>query len=83
MLTYKLPNGDWNVRGLDIKQISPEYYGYMCRIREYERLGKEPYEMEEALYSVEEMKAKIEELEAENEELRRIIDAKRKVRDEP
>lgn len=66
MLTYNLPNGDWCMRGVNFDDVPAQYYGYMCRIREYEKTGLEPYQIED-------LKFKVAELEAEVEKLKYII----------
>ncbi len=42
MLTEVKPNGEWRVKGIDFKSCTPEMYGALCRLRDYEKTGLNP-----------------------------------------
>ena len=35
-LTWKKENGEWGLKGYDIKKVPRELYGYMCKLKDYE-----------------------------------------------
>ena len=50
-LTYQTPDGNWGVRGIDIKQMPAAVYGALCKLKDYEDTGLEPsqlYRMDKA-----------------------------------
>lgn len=50
-LTYRTPDGNWGVRGIDVKQMPAAVYGALCKLKDYEDTGLEPsqlYQMDEA-----------------------------------
>lgn len=52
-LTWKNPDGTWGLKNMDIKDVSGELYGAMCKLKDYEETGLMPeqiVEMDE-LYS--------------------------------
>ena len=42
MITEVKPNGEWSVKGVDLKKCSPEMYGALCKLRDYEKTGLNP-----------------------------------------
>lgn len=45
-LTYEKPDGQWGLKGHDIKKVPGELYGMICKLHEYEKSGLEPDEVE-------------------------------------
>lgn len=41
-LTWKKPNGEWGVRGVDLSALPPALYGAMCRLRDFEERAEDP-----------------------------------------
>lgn len=46
-LTWKKPDGTWGLVNGDIKEVPREYYGYMCKLKDYEETGLDPNRIEE------------------------------------
>ena len=46
-LTWKKPDGTWGLANGDIKAVPREYYGHMCKLKDYEETGLEPGRIEE------------------------------------
>ena len=46
MLTYTNPDGEWGLKGYDIKQVPAELYGAICKLRDYENTGYQPDEIQ-------------------------------------
>lgn len=46
-LTWKKPDGTWGLVNGDIKAVPKEYYGYMCKLKDYEETGLDPNRIEE------------------------------------
>jgi len=79
-LTWKKKNGEWGLKGYDIKKVPRELYGYMCKLKDYEEneLTEEKKQAIDDAYSeqakeIAELKKRIVELEKENNDLRTII----------
>ena len=45
-LTYEKGNGEWSLKGHDIKQVPGELYGFFCKLHAYEKSGMTPDEVE-------------------------------------
>lgn len=45
-LTYEKGNGEWGLKGHDIKQVPGELYGFFCKLHVYEKSGMTPDEVE-------------------------------------
>ena len=43
-LTYE-KDGEWDLKGYDIKQVPGKLYGFMCKLYEYEKSGMTPDEV--------------------------------------
>lgn len=87
-LTYSNPDGTWGLANGDITKVPKEYYGAICKLKDYENSGLDPQQLEELdeLY-----RAKCEELAAvqkrgipiatikiNKEDLQKIVDEKMK-----
>lgn len=46
MLTEIKPDGTWSVKGIDFKECTSEMYGALCKLRDYERSGFEPDDLD-------------------------------------
>lgn len=44
-LTWKKPNGDWGIKGVDFSEVRPAY-GALCKLLAYENTGLSPDEVE-------------------------------------
>ena len=44
-LTYENQNGEWGIKGYDIKECPGGLYGAICKLHEYEKSGLEPDEV--------------------------------------
>lgn len=42
MLTKINPDGTWSCRGIDLKEVSGNVYGALCRLHDYEKIGLNP-----------------------------------------
>ena len=42
MLTKINPDGTWNCQGVDFGEVSGNLYGALCKLRDYEKTGLEP-----------------------------------------
>ena len=43
-LTWEKENGEWGLKGYDIKQVPGKLYGAICKLHEYEKSRLEPEE---------------------------------------
>ena len=39
-LTWKAPNGDWGIRGVDLASLPPAAYGALCKLLRMEELAE-------------------------------------------
>ena len=46
MLTKTNPDGTWSCPGVDFSEISGNLYGALCKLRDYEKSGFEPDDLE-------------------------------------
>lgn len=44
MLTKKNSDGTWSVNGINFKDCPKNMYGALCKLRDYETTGLEPYD---------------------------------------
>lgn len=45
-LTFEKPDGTWGVAGVDLKNVSGNTYGALCKLRDYEQTGLTPGEVQ-------------------------------------
>lgn len=45
-LTWKKPNGEWGLANGSLQDIPREYYGCMCKLKDYEETGLNPEQVE-------------------------------------
>ncbi|MDE6780857.1 MAG: hypothetical protein K2J40_05290 [Ruminococcus sp.] len=46
MLTKINPDGTWSCRGVDFSEVSGNLYGALCKLRDYEKSGFEPDDLD-------------------------------------
>lgn len=47
MLTWTESDGSWGVRGVDLTKVDRTLYGALCKLRDYEKTGLEPGQVEQ------------------------------------
>ena len=45
MLTKTNPDGTWSCQGVDFKEVNGNLYGALCKLRDYEKSGFEPEDL--------------------------------------
>ena len=46
MLTKINPDGTWSCQGVDFKEVNGNLYGALCKLRDYEKSGFEPDDLD-------------------------------------
>lgn len=46
MLTKTNPDGTWSCQGVDLSEVRGNLYGALCKLRDYEKSGFEPDDLE-------------------------------------
>ncbi|MDE7137092.1 MAG: hypothetical protein K2O29_01345 [Ruminococcus sp.] len=46
MLTKINPDGTWSCQGVDFKELKGNMYGALCKLRDYEKSGFEPNDLD-------------------------------------
>ena len=52
MLTKINPDGTWSCRGINMENIDGNLYGALCKIRDYEKSGFEPDDLDRVLENI-------------------------------
>ena len=52
MLTKTNPDGTWNCQGVDFKELPDGMYGALCKLRNYEKSGFEPDDLDKVKENV-------------------------------
>lgn len=47
MLTWTESDGSWGVQGVDLTKVDRTLYGALCKLRDYEKTGLEPGQVEQ------------------------------------
>lgn len=47
MLTWTDSDGSWGVQGVDLTKVDRTLYGALCKLRDYEKTGLEPGQVEQ------------------------------------
>ncbi|MDE5556858.1 MAG: hypothetical protein K2J32_04075 [Ruminococcus sp.] len=46
MFTKINPDGTWSCQGVDFKEVNRNLYGALCKLRDYEKSGFEPDDLD-------------------------------------
>ena len=46
-LTWKKENGEWGIKGVDLTKVTPEVYGALCKLKDYEEICDSPDKLRE------------------------------------
>lgn len=52
MLTKINPDGTWSCNGIDFKGVSGNMYGALCKLRDYEKRGFEPDDLDVVIENI-------------------------------
>lgn len=66
-LTYQEPNGKFGVVGMNEDNRDRKLYMCVCKLKDYENLGLNPYDIQQLIYKYKDLTEHIKALEKENE----------------
>lgn len=58
-LIYKEPNGNFGVKGIDIKTLNNRLYMIICKLKDYEDLGLSPDDVQHLIYKLDDLQKSI------------------------
>lgn len=56
-MTWKKPNGEWGVKGVDLSTLPPVLYGMAHKLLDFEELCESPDALETLMYQLSDLKA--------------------------
>lgn len=57
-LTWKNPNGDWGIKGVELGRLDGVVYGALCKLLDYENTGLSPIDVDFLKYEADYWKGK-------------------------
>lgn len=66
-MTWKKPNGEWGVTGVDLSTLPPALYGMAHKLLDFEELCESPDALETHMYQISDLKADLARVTAERD----------------
>ena len=72
-LTWKKPNGEWGVKGVDLSTLPPVLYGMAHKLLDFEDLCESPDTLATHMYQLSDLKADLAHVTAERDVAKRAL----------
>lgn len=72
-LTWKKPNGEWGIKGVDLSTLPPILYGVAHKLMHFEELCESPDELECLMAQLDDLRSDIARVTAERDSTERAL----------